>query len=541
MPAGVACVCDDDGLFDGFVTCSHHECKPKDILGELKSCIHRLIEMAIAFFCVTSVIVGLRLFQRLCLGSGLYPDDWLIIVSYICGIPSTVNLIVGLAGNGLGTDAWTVPFDKITTFLRIMYVNEILYFTQVFTVKLSILAFYLRLFPGTIVRRLIWGTIVVTGSFIIIYDLMVIFQCKSISHYWLGWDGESKGSCLSINALVWANAASSITLDVWMLALPLAQLRALQLHWKKKIGVALMFSVGVFVTAVSILRLQFLVKFGSSTNTTSDQFPTSYWSARWALNMEAVVGWARFNKRHISIFVATHTWRNGTPSQSMIAQIIGQGDDSVCKVPGIFFYARGIPVVVNRNIYTGLKVVNGAEYTAVDVVLDPNHPGYHLADDVTIHFGPPLGIILQSQETKTLAIPSLPAGTILIRPMSHTLDSTNSQASFLPARCTRRGLPVAPAFALTDYKAQGKTFAEVLLELRGNRVTNGEPSKCDFTSPYVQLSRCTTLQGIKLLSPVRLQDFIGNTLDHPMLDGMRRLKRLAAETRRAYGGRGREE
>jgi len=39
--------------------------------------------MAVAFLCVTSVIVGLRLFQRLCLGSGLYPDDWLILVSYV--------------------------------------------------------------------------------------------------------------------------------------------------------------------------------------------------------------------------------------------------------------------------------------------------------------------------------------------------------------------------------------------------------------------------------------------------------------------------
>jgi hypothetical protein len=45
--------------------------------------------------------------------------------------------------------------------------------------------------------------------------------------------------------LVWANAASSIVLDLWMLVLPLSQLRVLQLHWKKKVGVALMFSVGV--------------------------------------------------------------------------------------------------------------------------------------------------------------------------------------------------------------------------------------------------------------------------------------------------------
>ncbi|XP_044718675.1 RmlC-like jelly roll fold protein [Hirsutella rhossiliensis] len=54
---------------------------------------------------------------------------------------------------------------------------------------------------------------------------------------------------------------------------------------------------------------------------------------RWALNMEAVVGWARFNRQHIRIFVSTHTWRNGTLSPNI-----------------------GMPVVVNKNIYTGLKV-----------------------------------------------------------------------------------------------------------------------------------------------------------------------------------------
>jgi hypothetical protein len=74
----------------------------------------------------------------------------------------------------------------------------------------------------------------------------------------------------------------------------------------------------------------------------------------------------------------------------------------------------------------------------------------------------------------------------------------------------------------------------VLLELRGNRVVNSQPSKCDFTNLYVQLSKCTTLKGIKLLSPVRLQDFIGNKLDQKMLNAMQRLAGLAAKTRRAY-------
>ncbi|KJZ68027.1 hypothetical protein HIM_12582 [Hirsutella minnesotensis 3608] len=259
---------------------------------------------------------------------------------------------------------------------------------------------------------------------------------------------------------------------------------------------------------------------------------------RWSLNMEAVVDWARFNERHISVFVSTHTWRRAGQSQYEIAQAVEQGDDSKCKIPGIFFYAQGMPAVVNKNLYTGLKVVNGAEFTAADIIPDPKHPGYRLADDVTIRFGPPLGILLQSSDTASLAVPVLPAEMVLVRPISHILEPTDCRFRFLSTKCTRRGLPVVPAFVLTDYKSQSKTFADVLLELRGNRVTNGEPSKCDFTSLYVQLSRGTTLRGIKLLSPVRPQDFIGNKLDQKMVDAMQRLKNLASETKRVYEGQG---
>ncbi|KAI0903058.1 hypothetical protein F4823DRAFT_629717 [Ustulina deusta] len=252
---------------------------------------------------------------------------------------------------------------------------------------------------------------------------------------------------------------------------------------------------------------------------------------RWSLNLEAVVDWARFHRRHISVFVSTHTWRSRALSQQEVAQTIEQGDNSNCKIPGVFFYAQGMPVVVNKNIYTGLKIVNGAELTAVDVIPDPKFPGYHLADNITIHFGPPLGMLLESQETKGLAIPALLTGTVLIRPITHTLDPTNSNYRFLSGKCSRQGLPVVPAFVLTDYKAQGKTFEDVLLELRGNRMTNGQPSKCDFASLYIQLSRYRTLQGIKLLSPVRPQDFIGNKPDQSIINAMQRLTDLAAKTR----------
>jgi hypothetical protein len=42
--------------------------------------------------------------------------------------------------------------------------------------------------------------------------------------------------------------------------------------------------------------------------------------------------------------------------------ILSYGDDSSVPVPAIFMFVPGMPVVVNRNTYQGLKLVNGSNY-----------------------------------------------------------------------------------------------------------------------------------------------------------------------------------
>ncbi|KAM0401184.1 hypothetical protein ACHAQC_001865 [Fusarium culmorum] len=65
-------------------------------------------------------------------------------------------------------------------------------------------------------------------------------------------------------------------MDFWVLAIPVFQLLQLQMKWQRKLAVAMMFLVGTFVSIVSIIRLQFLVAFGKSTNPTWDFFDTCY-------------------------------------------------------------------------------------------------------------------------------------------------------------------------------------------------------------------------------------------------------------------------
>ena len=153
--------------------------------------------------------------------------------------------ICGTIANGLGRDAWTLTPDTIINFGYYFFILVIIYFAEVALLKISILFFYLSIFPGVITRRVLWVTLVLNAMFGVSYVIAVVFQCSPISYNWTKWDREHEGSCVSITGIAWSNAVLSILFDFWMLAIPMYQTRKLRLHWKKKAGVALMFGVGI--------------------------------------------------------------------------------------------------------------------------------------------------------------------------------------------------------------------------------------------------------------------------------------------------------
>lgn len=194
---------------------------------------------------ITVFVVVARLAFRLFVSKAGYgADDWSILASLLIGLPGTIALCVGTYPNGAGRDVWTLTFDQITNFLMWFYITEMQYFINLAALKLSLLLFYLRIFPDPLIRRLLAGTVVFDILFGVGFVGATLLQCIPLDFFWHMWDGEHRGHCLNINAMGWANASISIAMDLWMLALPLSQLTSLRLHWKKKAGVALMFIVG---------------------------------------------------------------------------------------------------------------------------------------------------------------------------------------------------------------------------------------------------------------------------------------------------------
>ncbi|KJZ69204.1 hypothetical protein HIM_11404 [Hirsutella minnesotensis 3608] len=223
------------------------------------------------------------------------------------------------------------------------------------------------------------------------------------------------------------------------------------------------------------------------------------------------------------------------PQMEEATMMLNQGESAI-RVRAVFMFVPGMPVVVNHNTHQGLKLVNGASYTAVEVIVDKAYLGHRVSADTAIHFGPPAGVILESETTRGLHFVGMPPGTILLTPMTVKIQCQRKRP-WQHNDVSRKGLPCAAAFACTDYKVQGRTLERVALELRGTRTSiidgRAVSSQCDPYSLYVQLSRCPKLDGIMLISKVRERDLVGNRVPDEMTAAQAKLGQLSDETVRA--------
>ena len=111
-------------------------------------------------------------------------------------------------------------------------------------IRLSILCFYLRIFPQQTFRTIIYviiGSNVVYGT---VFVFLSVFQCIPVQAAWTRWDGTVPAKCVNVNALGWTIAAVNITLDAIILILPLPGLTKLIMSREQKIRILVVFSLG---------------------------------------------------------------------------------------------------------------------------------------------------------------------------------------------------------------------------------------------------------------------------------------------------------
>ncbi|KAL6880958.1 hypothetical protein J3F83DRAFT_765251 [Trichoderma novae-zelandiae] len=195
-------------------------------------------------------IVGLRLFARIVTGAKLWWDDYLILLSMPLGIGMLV--IQGLyAPMGVGRPASETQ-PNMVVILKLTIAYALIYTACITIVKLSILFFYLRVFPSSKLRiatHIVIGLVSLWGLGSV---LMFFFACRPFE---ATWNPLAGGTCADRISTFLAVGAYNIISDIIILALPLRTMWTLNTRSQMKVALTVLFLTGLLVSAVAVCRV----------------------------------------------------------------------------------------------------------------------------------------------------------------------------------------------------------------------------------------------------------------------------------------------
>lgn len=216
-----------------------HE-QSQNMQGELTAIFASMLALSVAF-------VAVRLYVRLFLQTEakMGADDWIIASALVIWSAYAIVVIVAAIPGGLGKDQWELTVGDVELLAFYSWLGQIMYCVANSWVKLGFLFFYLRIFQETNVRYLLLATVGLVSAYAFAFTITDIFLCQPVSFFWTQWTDKATGKCLNYLTPVFVFSGIGIFLDVFIMAIPLFQLRKLNMSLKKKISVALMFSVGI--------------------------------------------------------------------------------------------------------------------------------------------------------------------------------------------------------------------------------------------------------------------------------------------------------
>ncbi|KAF2760398.1 hypothetical protein EJ05DRAFT_508938 [Pseudovirgaria hyperparasitica] len=284
-PTDIPCICSDTGLQSAIEVCVLSTCTIKEALvaknSSMTLCGAPIRDLTAITPIVTGVSGGLAVIavsvRTFSVGNMIHADTVCAIIAILSAFPMGVLEMI-MSHDGFGRDIWTLTPDKITRIVKFTWLTEIFYFIAVAFTKMSFLFLYLRIFPAQHIRRVVHVLIGFCIAYGLSFTIACILNCLPVTYIWNKWHGETTGTCINFNGFAWAHAAINIASDLIILCLPIPELLKLSMNKKKKFYVIIMFSMGFFITIVSIIRLRSLIIFATTPNPTYDAVPTAYWS-----------------------------------------------------------------------------------------------------------------------------------------------------------------------------------------------------------------------------------------------------------------------
>ncbi|KAI1860569.1 hypothetical protein JX265_009968 [Neoarthrinium moseri] len=149
--------------------------------------------------------------------------------------------------------------------------NEITYCFSMAFIKFSILSFYGTIFPSSHFHFWLWTVAAFVTSWAVSFSVVAVIQCMPIPY---GWDPTiTSGYCLDYGLATLIAGIFNIITDFTILCMPVPLVWKLHGNRHKKILLCLTFGMGGSACVVSLIRLAFTLKVGTTADGSWDIVP----------------------------------------------------------------------------------------------------------------------------------------------------------------------------------------------------------------------------------------------------------------------------
>ncbi|KAH8596903.1 hypothetical protein B0O99DRAFT_508895 [Bisporella sp. PMI_857] len=209
--------------------------------------------VGISFTTLALILVSLRMYVRLWMIKATGLDDWVIVFTWFmsCGF-MVVTIVQSKWGLGLQNLA-DMPTENIFNFGLLQYMGAPFYITSILGFKLSLLCSFYRITVDRVYRLSIIAIIAACTAFHLSFLLVQLNLCQPISKQWD--PAVTTGSCLVAVPVYTSMASLTILFDVIIMLTPFPMLIKTRLPKRKKLILLGIFSLGIFITIIQIIRI----------------------------------------------------------------------------------------------------------------------------------------------------------------------------------------------------------------------------------------------------------------------------------------------
>ncbi|RCI10277.1 hypothetical protein L249_8579 [Ophiocordyceps polyrhachis-furcata BCC 54312] len=270
---------------------------------------------------VLATVTGLiRLYSRICVKK-IHVEDFLGFAAFVFFVASGWSLLAFGHYGGFFVHQWNVQAKTMITISYVLYFFPIFYCATMMFAKTAILLEWTRLFVPIIRNSFYWISRVTTFINVFLYLSVIVatsLYCVPVEKVWHKW---VPGRCLNRKAVDTCVAVFNLAIDLLILALPQRIIWSLKIDTSRKIGVSIVFSVGLLACACAVARTYLVIQLdftGDVTYKLCETFMFAYSEMTCVLMVFFVPGSARAFKQDslLSRMVSSlRSWTRLPPSK----------------------------------------------------------------------------------------------------------------------------------------------------------------------------------------------------------------------------------